>query len=229
MCSSGRWRASRTPRSIASRYKAPRPESTARFLDSWLKLIGKMIRRTAWVNLRVKGVMGQNYPPTAGLASRDGCQGQARARERGLNRHQGPRPGDSNDRTRNCPPPQEMATLYHRERARQHRWWKQIQTERKKIVGENSPISPTPANSSVIPEKQVNQQDSPPKLNEAKSNQANHRGACFSGFRGRARPDQGSAGILPRTRWFHPPSWAAGAFGRSARSISSSVRVTSQP
>lgn len=121
MCSSGRWRASRTPRSIASRYKAPRPESTARFLDSWLKLIGKMIRRTAWVNLRVKGVMGQNCPPTAGLASRDGYQGQARARERGLNRHQGPRSGDSNDRTRNCPPPQEMATLYHRERARQHR------------------------------------------------------------------------------------------------------------
>ena len=26
----------------------------------------------------------------AGLASRDGCQGQARARERGLNRHQAP-------------------------------------------------------------------------------------------------------------------------------------------
>ena len=65
--------------------------------------------------------MGQTRPPTAGLASRDGCQGQARARERGLNRHQGPRSGDSNGRTRNCPPPQEMAALYHRERARQHR------------------------------------------------------------------------------------------------------------
>ncbi len=68
-----------------------------------------------------EGVMGQNCPSTAGLASRDGCQGQARARERGLNRRQGPRSGDSNDRTRNCPPPQDMATLYHRERARQHR------------------------------------------------------------------------------------------------------------
>lgn len=51
----------------------------------------------------------------------DGCQGQARARERGLNRHQGPRSGDSNDRTRNCPPPQAITTLYHRKRARQTR------------------------------------------------------------------------------------------------------------
>ncbi len=164
MCSSGQWRASRTPRSISSRYKAPRPESTARFLDPWHKLIGKMIRRTAWVNLRVKGVMGQNCPPTAGLASRDGCQGQARARERGLNRHQGPRSGDSNDRT-----------------VRRLRTWRHYTTG-------SEPVKPV---------------------------------ACFSGFRGRARPDQGSAGILPRTRWFHPPSWAAGAFGRSAQNISS--------
>jgi len=53
-----------------------------------------MTRRTAWVNLRVKGVMGQNCPPTAGLASRDGGQGQAGSRERGLNMHQGPRSHD---------------------------------------------------------------------------------------------------------------------------------------
>ena len=65
--------------------------------------------------------LGQNCPPTAGLASRDGCQGQARARERGLNRHQGPRSSDSNDRARHCPPPQDVAILYHGGRARQHR------------------------------------------------------------------------------------------------------------
>jgi hypothetical protein len=65
--------------------------------------------------------MGQNCPPTAGLASRDSCQDQARARERGLNRDQGHRSGASNDRTRKCPPPQDMAALYHRERARQTR------------------------------------------------------------------------------------------------------------
>jgi hypothetical protein len=33
----------------------------------------------------------------------------------GLNRHQSPRSGHSNGRTRNCPPPQDMATLYHGE------------------------------------------------------------------------------------------------------------------
>ena len=33
-----------------------------------------------WLNLRVKGVMGPSCPPTTGFASRDGCQGQARAR-----------------------------------------------------------------------------------------------------------------------------------------------------
>jgi len=61
-----------------------------------------MTRRNAGVNLRVKRVMGQSCPPMVGLASRDGCRSLARAREKGLSRHRGPRSGDGNDRTRNC-------------------------------------------------------------------------------------------------------------------------------
>ena len=50
----------------------------------------KMIRWTAWLNFRVKGVIGQGCPPMGGLTSRGRGQDQAGAREKGLNRHQGP-------------------------------------------------------------------------------------------------------------------------------------------
>jgi hypothetical protein len=96
-----------------------------------------MIRRTAWVNLRVKGERGHGSKLPSG-----GWLGEPKRLPRpgkcpGEGYKQAPRPPacDSNDRTRNCPPPQDM---------------------RHYTTG-SEPVKPV---------------------------------ACFSGFRGRARPDQ---------------------------------------